>query len=184
MNRFFFAILLFAVIGSISFSLLNNDKTPETTAQLLIPNNIDYYLKNTQQKSFNTDGAIDFTLNTQLIEHYKREDKSKMINPDIQISRKTQWQIKAQQGNFFHPTEIITFNDNVLLDKHSNQASFKVLSEYLRLDIKQDLVISDSNVKVTANNWNISAKTMTLDIKNEVHQFTQVTARYRNDKNS
>lgn len=181
-NRLLFLILFLGLIAVVTFSTVKQEPTLEQAKQLIIPNNIDYYLGNTKQKSFKTDGSIDFTLNSTLLEHYKREDKSSLIDPDVHVSRENIWEIKAQQGIFFHPEEIITFNNNVRLDKISKTAPFHVFSHDLLLNIQQDLVISESNVKVTAESWKLNAKTMTLNMKNEIHQFTHVTARYRHDK--
>ncbi len=184
MNRLLFLALILSLIIAVTFSALNNKKPQLPTALLKIPNNIDYYLKNTHQKSFKTDGTIGFTLSSDLIKHYKKEDKSLMIKPNVVVQRNNVWQISAQQGDFFHPEEIISFNNDVLLERKNNAPMFKVNADSLRFNIQQDLVISESNVKVTADNWHLNAKTMSLDLKNEVHQFTHVTARYRHDKNT
>ncbi len=184
MNRSLFIFLFLGLAAAITFSAFKQTPIPANEKALVIPNNVDYYLSNTHQKSFDDNGSIDFTLNSTLLEHFKREDKSRLIEPDVQVRRETTWQIKAELGDFFHPEEIITFNQNVRLDKLSQTAPFQVLASDLLLDIQQDLVISKSSVKVTADSWMLNAKTMTLNMKNEVHQFSQVTARYRHDKNS
>lgn len=184
MNRLVFVLFFLGLVAGITFYALNQKSKPANKKALLIPNNVDYYLSNTKQKSFKTDGSIDFTLNSSLLEHFKREDESRLLEPDVKVRRDNTWQIKAGLGNFFHPEEIITFKQNVRLDKLSQTAAFKVLANDLLLNIKQGLVISKSSVKVSADSWNLNAKTMTLNINTEVHQFSQVTARYRHDKNS
>lgn len=183
MNRLLFLALTLALVAIVTFSTFEPKKTQEI-ATLEIPNNIDYYFKNTLQKSFKTDGTIDFTLSSDLIKHYKKEDKSIMLKPDVLITRLNIWQIKAQQGDFFHPEEMIHFSEKVLLDKKNKASMFQVEADTLLFNIQQDLVISESNVKVTADSWHLNAKTMSIDMKNEIHQFTHVTARYRHDKNT
>ena len=176
-----FIVAVLVVIGIASF---NNEQTPIAKPKLEIPNNIDYYLKNTQQKSFKTDGSIDFKLSSDLLEHYKKEDKSIMLNPDITLERENTWKIRAKQGDFFHPEELISFKHNVVLDKFNEIKPFKVLTNTLLFNVQQDLVTSQSDVTVSADNWHIKAKAMSLDMNSEIHQFTQVTARYRDDQNS
>lgn len=184
MKQNLLAVISLVTLVAVGFASLNTSESVKPKPILEIPNNIDYYLKNTQQKNFKTDGSIDFMLTSDLLEHYKKEDKSLMLNPDITLERENTWQINAQKGNFYHPEEVIEFKHNVILDKHSKIKPFKVLANTLFFKIQQDLVISNSDVKVSADNWNIKAKTMSLDMNSEVHQFTKVTARYRNDKNT
>ncbi len=158
--------------------------TRPPTASLVIPNNIDYYLKNSRQISFKKDGSIDFTLNSAFLKHFKHEDKSELSQPKMQMQRKNTWLIQADNGNYLHPTEIMTFNANVVLNKKSDTGAFNVFAHKLLFNIQQNLVISDSGVKVEADDWYINAHSMTLDMDKEIHQFNTVKARYRNDKKS
>jgi len=184
MNRSFLIGITLSIIALVVVLNINTKTVPEPVAKIIIPNNIDYYLKNTRQKSYKSDGTVDFTLNSDLLEHYKREDKSTLIKPDVVVRRTNTWKISAQQGDFFHPKEIITFHQNVLMDKQSINDPFQVQSDALLFNIQQDLVISESDVKVSAKSWFIKAQHMTLNMNSEIHQFTHVTARYRHDKNT
>ncbi len=184
MNRNLIIVVSLGFIALVVLLTLKTNTTQQNEIAIAIPNNIDYYLKNTRQKSFKADGSIDFILNSDLLEHYKKEDKSLLINPDAEVKRKNAWRIQAQRGDFDHPKEIIHFSNKVQLDKLANNELFQVRAKTLLFNIQQDLVISKSGVKVKADNWHLNAKTMTLDMDKEIHQFTQVTARYRHDKDS
>ena len=184
MNRQILIGLILSILSVALFLNVGPDSTPEPTVRLQIPNNIDYYLTDTKQKSYKSDGSIDFTLNSDLLEHFKQEDKSTLVKPDVVVNRSNTWQITAHQGNFFHPEEIITFNKNALMVKKNTNDPFFVKSDTLLFNIQQDLVISESDVKVSAKTWFLKAKNMTLDMNKEIHQFNHVTARYRHDKNT
>ncbi len=181
-QRLIYAITI-SLLGVVAFLNIKTNNNTISKPTIVIPNNIDYYLKNTRQKSYNKDGSIGFTLNSDLLEHYKKEDKSTLIKPDAEVRRKSSWRIKANKGDFDHPKEIINFSTNVQLDKLESGDIFQVHANALLFNIQQDLVISESDVKVMADSWYLNAKSMTLDMNSEVHQFTQVTARYRHDKN-
>jgi len=182
MQRLFLALTAVVIIA-IAWSW--QEKAPqEPVAKLIIPNNIDYYLKNTHQVSFKKNGSIDLTLDSSLIEHFKHEDISVLQQPDMLMQRQNTWRIQALKGEYLHPQEIMMFNTNVTIHKKSDDDSFNVFANDLLFNIQQDLVISNSGVTVESGSWQLKAGSMSLDMNNEIHQFNTVKASYRNDKKS
>ncbi|MBL7004796.1 MAG: LPS export ABC transporter periplasmic protein LptC [Gammaproteobacteria bacterium] len=177
-------LFLVALIGFFGFIYYLNEQAnddPLSDIQI-IPNNIDYYLKNTQQSSFKDNGLLDFKLDTELVEHYKKEDNSLMQQPKMQVYRNQHWDIKAQQGLFKHKSEEVIFTSDVVIKKLDPNDYFKIIGEHFLFQVQQDLVISKTDVKVEGKDWELKAKTMTLNMDKDIHQFTTVKAQYRHDK--
>lgn len=180
-------ILILSIFILITFGLIFSrpeTMTAPTSKLTTAPKNIDYYLKETQQMHFKTTGELDFTLKSSLIEHHIEPDMSSMQIPSMLIKRKSDWQIDANLGEFFHPDEQVIFTQNVNFSRIAKNDPLSISGNEIKFDIKQDLAISKSPVKVFGKNWFLNAQSMTMNMTNEIHQFTSVNARYRHEPSS
>lgn len=184
MNKAIISLLLVATLGVLLWMQKQNEPLSSAESELTVPDNIDFYLTQSQQKSFKDDGSLHYTLNSQVLKHYQREDVSNMQQPNVFIQHNNLWEINALTGLFQHTQDIMTFSDDVILSKKASDNHFDVSSKTLLLNIKQDLAISESNVKVKGKGWHIHAQDMTIDMSSDIHQFTSVKAQYRNDSAS
>ena len=72
-------------------------------ADLVIPDNIDYFLTRLRYRVMNSDGTLDYEFKSRRLEHYPRTDVSSIDLPSLQIRRSSgQWQVNSRSGEFIH----------------------------------------------------------------------------------
>lgn len=147
-------------------------------ADLVIPDNIDYYLTNLHYRSMNTDGYVDYEFNSPRLEHYPRTDVSTIEIPSLKIFRdRDQWQVDARNGEFEHQVNIFHLRESVVM-KRQGDNPLRISTESISFEPDRDLVISDTRISMLSDQAMIEAEQAVLDLGDRVYRFNNTRTIY------
>ncbi len=114
------SIILVVAAGVIAIAVgwiyQSQNKSTDTRAKLEIPVDIDYYLSKVKYRVMAKSGDLDYELRSPYLQHFKREDISRMDKPEINIYRNgQQWQVEANTAEMKHKINTLELIENVRL---------------------------------------------------------------------
>ncbi len=149
------------------------EQRDSTTADLQIPDNIDYYFTDMTYQVMTSSGDIDYQFSSPRLEHYQRGDTSFIQQPAVTIYRDDgTWIVNAASGQLLHETEILRLEKQVIMEKQGADA-LSLRSEKAIFEAETELVTFPGMVTVSSSDAEISAASATLDIKNSIYRFQQ-----------
>jgi len=147
-------------------------------ADLIIPDNIDYYLTNLHYRSMNTDGNVDYEFKSPRLEHYLRTDVSTIEIPSLKIFRdRDPWQVEAKIGEFEHQVNILHLRESVVMQRQGDNP-LRINAESISFEPDQDLVISDSRISMLSDQATIEAERAEFDLGGKIYRFNNTRATY------
>lgn len=148
------------------------------TAELMIPNNIDYFLTNINYRVMSPDGSIDYEFKSRRLEHYPRTDISQIESPSLQIYRAADhWQVDALQGEFEHNDNLLRLSHQVVIQK-AGADPIEMRTESIRFEPDKDLVSSEASVVMHTMQARIEAEQAIFDLAGKVYWLTKTRAVY------
>jgi len=117
-------IVLVAGVVAIAVGWIYQSQTSTSVVkpELEIPVDIDYYLAKVTYRVMNDDGNLDYQLRSPYLEHYKREDISRLDAPEIDIYRNNEhWHIRALSAEMRHQENTLSLIDKVAMEKQGNK---------------------------------------------------------------
>ena len=149
-----------------------------------LPSSADYFIKKVNIKQFANDGHLINQLNADKLEHFKDQQTSEILAPQIIITPTdgATWKISASQGKLDHTSQLIELNRSVILEqkqKTNNDNSNDKISDNLKAKASietQHLIFNLSNntartqvpVIISTENSTTKALEMIADFKNNV----------------
>ena len=156
--------------------------TIETRSTLEIPSNIDYFMTNFKYRSIDQAGHLDFQFQSRYLEHYIKEDISRIEAPVVLAYRQnSNWRVEADTGEMYHEANTMLLRDNVVMQKLGNDP-MQVRSESFMFEPDRDLVIGDQGLVIESPNVRISADKGVFDLQNQVYKLKNTRAVYYNEK--
>ena len=147
-------------------------------ADLVIPDNIDYYLTNLHYRSMNTDGNVDYEFNSPRLEHYPRTDVSTIEIPSLKIFRDhDQWQVDARNGEFEHQVNVLHLRESVVMQRQGDNP-LRISTEGISFEPDRDMVISDTRISMFSDQAMIEAEQAVLDLGGKVYRFNNTRTTY------
>lgn len=148
------------------------------TAELIIPDNIDYFLTNLNYRAVDASGDLDYEFSSRRLEHYPRNDVSLIEVPALTIYRdSSHWQVNARQGELQHEGNLLWLREQVIMQKTGNDP-LEILTESIRFEPDRDLVSSDSNVLMRSKQATIEAQAAVFDLAANVYKLSRTRAVY------
>ena len=176
----FLVLVVVLGIGAIAVGWVYESRlrSKESKADLIIPDNIDYFLTNLHYRAMNTDGTLDYEFNSPRLEHYPGPDVSNFEVPSIKIYRATDhWLIDALDGEFRHRENLIRLRNQVVIQKQGDNP-FQMYTEAIRFEPDRDLVTSEAKVLMRSNQAQIEAEQAIFDLAGEVYRFSKTRSIY------
>lgn len=147
-------------------------------AELIIPNNIDYFLTNLRYRVMNTEGALDFEFNSPRLEHYPGTDVSNIDVPSIQIYREADhWLVDALNGEFLHQDNVLRLRNQVVIQKQGDNP-FQMYTEGIRFEPDLNLVTSEAKVLMRNKQARIEAEQAIFDLAGKIYRFNKTYSVY------
>ena len=147
-------------------------------AELIIPNNIDYFLTNLRYRAMNTEGNLDFEFNSPRLEHYPVNDVSNIDVPSIQICREADhWLVDALNGEFRHQDNLLRLRNQVVIQKQGDNP-FQMYTESIRFEPDLDLVTSEAKVLMRSKQTQIEAEQAIFDLSGKIYRFSKTRSVY------
>jgi len=174
-------VLVFVLgIGAIAVGWVYESRLRSTIerADLIIPDNIDYYLTNLHYRAMKTDGNVDYEFNSPRLEHYPRNDVSIIEVPSLKIfGDREHWQVDATNGEFVHQDNILHLRDQVVMQRHGNNP-MQMYGESISFEPDRDLVTSDAKISMRSKQAHIEAEQAFFDLAGKVYRFNKTRATY------
>lgn len=175
------SIMVFvAVLGAVAVGWIYQSRSQDILSgpELEIPTDIDFFLSQMKYRVFNESGDLDYQLNSPYLEHFIKDDISRIEQPIIRIYRdNSDWQVKASRGDILHQQEWLRLENNVVLQKLGGE-SIQFRSESMLFKPEQDLLVSEENVIIEYDNARISGDEAIFDLRNEVYLLKNTRAIY------
>jgi len=147
-------------------------------AELIIPNNIDYFLTNLRYRVMNTEGVLDFEFNSPRLEHYPGTDVSNIDVPSMQIYREADhWLVDALNGEFLHRDNVLRLRNQVVIQKQGDNP-FQMYTEGIRFEPDLNLVTSEAKVLMRNKQARIEAEQAIFDLAGKIYRFNKTYSVY------
>ena len=153
------------------------------TVELIVPDNIDYFLTNLNYRAVNASGNLDYEFSSRRLEHYPRNDVSMIEVPALNIYRDSNhWRVNALQGELQHAGNLLWLREQVIMQKTGGDP-FEILTESIRFEPGRDLVSSEKEVLMRSKQARIEAQAAVFDLAANVYTFTATRAIYYHGEN-
>ena len=182
-SRLMFFVVIFG-LGAIAIGWIYESRLRPRVQQveLIVPDNIDYFLTNMSFSAFDANGRPDYEFVSRRLEHYPRDDTSRIENPSLQIFRDNErWQVDSETGEFLHRQNLLWLRNQVVMRKLGEQP-ISLYSEAMRFEPDRDLVASDTPVVMQSKSSRIEAEQAVFDLDGQVFRFTGARALYDDEQ--
>lgn len=147
-------------------------------AELVFPDNIDYFLTDLRYRAMNEDGRLDYEFRSRRLEHRRVTDVSHIEQPALQIYRRgDHWRIDSEAGQFEHQQNRLHLERNVVMQKLGDEP-LRLLGERISFEPDRDLVISDGRVIILTDDSRIEAEQAVFNIADGVYTLRRAKAVY------
>lgn len=173
-------MVLITVLGAIAVGWVYESRSNNNLAraELEIPTDIDFFLSQLNYRVFNSSGDLDYQLQSPYLEHFIKNDISRIEQPIIQVYRDSgDWQVEALQGTILHRQEWVQLDNNVVMKKMGAE-SIRVRSDSVLFKPDQDQVSMKTTVIIESNDARITGDQAIFDLRNEVYSLTNTRAIY------
>ena len=155
-------------------------KAPES-AELEIPDNIDYFLTGLRYRSMNDAGRTDFEFTSPRLEHRPITDISHIETPSLQIFRDgARWQIDSLQGAYEHRDNLLHLERQVVMQRHGQQP-LRLLAERVSFDPNADRITADAGIVLLSGASRIEADVAEFDLSANVYSLKRARAIYQDE---
>lgn len=147
-------------------------------AELVIPDDIDYYLTGLRYRAMNADGVLDYEFQSRRLEHRRRTDVSHIEQPSLRIFRAgDQWQIDSRRGQFEHRDNRLQLTEDVVMLR-TGAAPLRLQGEQISFEPDRDLVSSDRRVVILTDDSRIEADEAIFNIADGIYRLRRARAIY------
>jgi LPS export ABC transporter protein LptC len=173
-------MVFITVLGAIAVGWVYESRSKNNLArpELEIPTDIDFFLSQLNYRVFNSSGGLDYQLQSPYLEHFIKNDISRIEQPVIQVFREGgDWQVEALNGTIFHQQEWVQLDNNVVMEQMGAE-SIRVRSDSILFKPGQDLVSTKTTVIIESNGARITGDQAIFDLRNEVYSLNNTRAIY------
>ena len=181
--RVIISVIVFGVVAvALGWIYESRFKSQESNIELIVPNNIDYFLTHLDYRVSNAEGNLDYEFSSPRLEHRPSTDVSHIVSPSLQIYRDSgQWQVDSEQGQFQHRNNILMLLQNVVLQKLGNDP-LQLTTQVIQFEPDRDLATMPEKVLILSNSARIEAEQATFNLASKVYLFQKARTVYSNDK--
>jgi len=101
-------MVFITILGAIAVGWVYQSSSKDKIArpELEIPTDIDFFLSQLNYRVFNKSGNLDYQLQSPYLEHFIKDDISRIEHPMIRIYLASgDWKVKASRGSIIHQQE-------------------------------------------------------------------------------
>jgi LPS export ABC transporter protein LptC len=183
MKPVYVIVTIVAVFAAITAGWFYQSRSKLTAVkpELEIPTDIDYFLAEVKYQFFGKTGALDYQLNSPYMEHFPRDDISRIQQPVINVYRENgNWNLRALKGELKHRQNLLLLSDNVVV-KRLGSNTLQISSESMLFEPDRDLITSDKNVVIESNNSRVSGDMAVFDLHNQVYSMKNTRSIYNHE---
>lgn len=156
-------------------------RTPEEKADMVIPEDIDYFLTNMHYRKLNAEGKLNFEFHTPRLEHFPHDDVSRIELPSIQIQTDTvPWLVDSLAGEFQHANNLLRLTQQVVMQKHG-ESPMQIYTESIRFEPDIELVTAESEILMVNPQATVRADFAEFDLARKIYKFTRTHSVYKHE---
>jgi lipopolysaccharide export system protein LptC len=156
-------------------------RAPEEKADLVIPNDIDYFLTNMNYRALNAEGKLDFQFYTPRLEHFPHNNVSLIEVPSMQIETDTDpWLVDSLAGEYQHANNLLRLTQQVVMQRHG-ESPMQIYTESIRFEPDRELVTAESDILTVVPRARIRADYAEFDLARKIYKFTRTRSVYKNE---
>jgi LPS export ABC transporter protein LptC len=156
-------------------------RAPEEKADIVIPDDIDYFLTNMNYRALNADGKLHFEFYTPRLEHFPHDDVSRVEVPSIQIQTDSDpWLVDSLAGEYQHANNLLRLTRQVVMQRHG-ESPMQIYTESIRFEPDSELVTAESDTLMVVPQARIRADFAVFDLARKVYKFTRTRSVYKNE---
>ena len=180
--RVIVAVVVFGIVAiALGWVYESQLKFKVPSAELVIPNNIDYYLTHIDYRVTNVEGNLDYEFSSPRLEHRPSTDISHIVSPAMQIYRVSEhWLVNSEQAQIQHRNNILMLQQNVVLQKLGDDP-LHLTTETLQFEPDRDLVTMPEKVLIRSNSAQIEAEQATFNLNSKVYLLQKARTVYTNE---
>ncbi len=150
--------------------------------ELVIPDNIDYFLTDMNLRAMSDEGELDYTLDSPRLEHYPHNDVSQIETPRLKIFRESDlWRVTSLHGEFEHRDNLLRLQRQVVMKK-SGPDALELFTESIRFEPDRDLVTTEASVTMLSKESRIDAEKAEFDLAGKIYRFDEAKALYHDQE--
>ena len=173
-------MVFITVLGAIAVGWVYESRSKNNLVrpELEIPTDIDFFLSQFKYRVFSSSGDLDYQLQSPYLEHFIKNDISRIKQPMIQVYRDSgDWQVEAIQGAILHRQEWVQLDNNVVMEKLGPE-SIQIRSDSIIFKPDQDQISTKTIVVIESNGARITGDQAIFDLRNEVYSLNNTRAIY------
>ena len=172
-------LLLYALLA---IAALIAGRFVETPSPIVIkprekpPDNIDFYLSGVDYRAMDRDGRLRYRLRSPLLEHYLREDISRVQQPAIEYRLPgKRWRLAARQGEMQHRQDRLLLQQGVRLQREGRRP-MQLDTERLELQTEARIARLPESLRLESPGLQLEADSAVLQLGEGRYRFQRVRA--------
>ncbi len=140
------------------------------------PDNIDFYLSGVDYRAMDRQGQLRYRLRSPLLEHYRREDVSRVQRPDIEYRLPgKRWRLAARQGEMQHRQKRLLLQRGVRLRREGSRP-MQLDTGQLELQTETRIVRLPEALRLESPGLQLEADSAVLQLDRGRYRFQRVRA--------
>ncbi len=150
-------------------------------AELVVPDDIDYFLTGLHLRAMNERGKLDYEFRSRRLEHRRLTDTSDIEQPALEIYRDgDRWQVDANRGEFRHRDNRLDLEQQVVM-RRLGARPLRLESDSARFEPDLDRLSVVGSVVLVSDDAEIRADSAEFDLEAGVYRLDKTRAVYRDD---
>ena len=150
-------------------------------AELVVPDDIDYFLTGLHYRAMNEEGELDYAFRSRRLEHRRLTDTSDIEQPALEIHRDgDRWQVDAERGEYRHRENLLDLEQRVVMQRFGARP-LRLQGDRARFEPELDRLSVDGSVLLVTGDAEIRANGAEFDFEAGVYRLDNTRAIYRDD---
>ncbi len=150
-------------------------------AELIVPDDIDYFLTGLHFRAMDEHGALDYEFRSRRLEHRRVTDISDIEQPALEIYREgDRWQVDASRGEYRHRDNSLDLEERVVMQRLGARP-LRLAGDRARFEPDLDRLSVAGNVVVVTEAAEIRAAGAEFDLAGGIYRLEKTRAVYRDD---
>ncbi len=181
------SIAVFITIAIIAWlSVTDKNYSDETLQPADTQPHIEIFINNFKISNIDTRGQANYILSGKRLERYSNSDDAMVSLPVLNfLQENNHWLITADQAIVNNRTNIITLNDNVIMQQQDKPQSVQISSDIMHIDTSSQVAYTDTQVNIRQGPSRMQSTGMRFDnSKNILELNHNVNGYYLNPRHA
>ena len=180
MKKHYYFLLGFLGLAAILAGWLYETRLRPAVEQvdLIIPDNIDYFMTDLKYRSMENNGSLDFEFQSPRLEHHPRTDQSHIESPSVLIVRQSgNWRVESRQGKFQHQDNLLRLQNQVVMQR-LGQHPLEIRGQSFLFEPDADRVTSEASLVLKDQQSITHAEHAVFDLRQGIYSLRKARSVY------